>query len=147
MSRWWNDPGAGLGPGDRVRLDALAALYPVWELSRENGGGWSAVRRGVLGPREAAAGLVGALSAASLAELGAKLAAQDRLAAAWSLLAVCDPQDPAERPAGPYGGSGGLLGPGALPYGVAEGVPVARTVEKARRILRGMTERARREGG
>ncbi|RJL30857.1 hypothetical protein [Bailinhaonella thermotolerans] len=81
MSRWWAEP---LPESERYRRDALAALFPGWDLAKEPDGTWRAVRRTPPTRRQADLGLVAEVSASGLPGLGRELAAQDALAVPWS---------------------------------------------------------------
>ncbi|RJL33372.1 hypothetical protein [Bailinhaonella thermotolerans] len=80
MTRWWNDPKITLAPEDLRRLEALAALYPHWVITRHPDRTWMAMRSTPPPRWQRERGLVAGFSHASLARLAESLAEQDRLA-------------------------------------------------------------------
>ncbi|RJL21200.1 hypothetical protein [Bailinhaonella thermotolerans] len=91
MSRWWDDPAVIMAPEDLRRLDAMAALYPGWEITRRTDKTWAADRRCGLTQRQEDGGLVARLTAESLAELGRMLAEQERRATNGRLWLIAGP--------------------------------------------------------
>ncbi|WP_147425414.1 hypothetical protein [Bailinhaonella thermotolerans] len=85
MMRWWDDPEIVLAPEDLRRLEALAALYPHWAVTRRPDRTWVASRLSPPAQRQREQGIVGELAHASLARVSERLAEQDRLASALRL--------------------------------------------------------------
>ncbi|RJL35836.1 hypothetical protein [Bailinhaonella thermotolerans] len=91
MTRWWNDPELAIAPEDLRRLDAMAALYPGWEITRRADKTWVAERRFPLPRQQEGDELAGQLAAGSLAELGGLVAGQERRASSARLWLIAGP--------------------------------------------------------